>query len=69
MTETWWTYRYDPVSREVAVQRWTRRGITRAKLQVEYGGLTWSEALDVLDADSTSVLLDHALADYADRSE
>lgn len=58
MVRYWWTYSYDPVRREVAVQRWRQRGNLNPKLDQLYEGLTWREALDVLEMDSWSLVRD-----------
>lgn len=57
MRYTWWSWTYNPATREVAVQQWVKRSNCWAELEVEYTGLTWGEAVDVLDAASTAELL------------
>lgn len=55
-THTWWDYRYDPTTREVTVRRWRQRGNLRPVVAEQYPGLTWAEALDVLDVESSLAL-------------
>lgn len=56
MRYVWWDFTYDPMTREVTVRRFAKCGTTWARVEVEYDGLTWGEALDVLDADSSAEL-------------
>ncbi len=56
MDYIWWDYSYEPGTRCVTVRRWARRGTLFAVVEFECGELTWGEAQDVLDADSTYVM-------------
>ena len=47
----YWDYTFDPVTREVTVRRWVKRGNLFAQVEVEYTQLTWDEALDVFEAE------------------
>lgn len=57
MDHIWWDYTYNPGTRVVKVRRWRKRGSMFAAIEVEYEGLTWAEAQDVLENDATYVLL------------
>lgn len=65
MTHFWWDFTYDPVERSVAVRRWRKDSNCWARVDAQYDGLTWSEALDVFDADSTAVLVGRLAGDDA----
>jgi len=62
MTYTYWTLTLMPGDGWI-VRRMVKPGMCFARCEVEYGRLTRDEALDVLDSDSTTVLLGALLSD------
>jgi len=56
MDHTYWTLTLMPTEGWI-VRRWVKKGTLFARVEVEYGRLTHAEAMQVLDDDSTDVLL------------